>query len=362
MDQFAEDVVPVITTLAHEFALFDGWHASVPGPTMVNRAYAAAATSDGMAVNNKTKLAKGLPQKTMYKQLLEMGLDYRVYFEDAPSLITFKDIRRQKPLQRIHQLRKFYTDAAAGDLPEFTWIEPAYFDIGENYPASDQHPDHDVSEGEKLIKKVYESMRASPLWEKSALIVTYDEHGGFFDHVSPPSQNVPNPDGINGDEVPFAFDRLGVRIPTIVMSPWVPKGLVVKAMPEGGPQYEHSSVISTVVHKLFKARPGFLTPEYLTKRDAWAATFETIFSEDTPRQDCPRTLPEVLSHRVLYPTTLPPLDGKMPLTDLQMELVAICAGAVGDESLPLSELSAWNEEKGGRYCRDAMKSLLSLEE
>jgi phospholipase C len=92
-------------------------------------------------------------------------------------------------------------------MPAFSWIEPNYFD-GTHYAASDQHPDHDVSIGDQLIKDVYDAVRASPLWEKTALIITYDEHGGFFDHVSPPSP-VPNPDGINSTDDPFDFTRLG---------------------------------------------------------------------------------------------------------------------------------------------------------
>lgn len=93
-------------------------------------------------------------------------------------------------------------------MPAFSWLEPNYFD-GENYAASDQHPDHDVSIGDQLIKDVYDAVRASPLWEKTALIITYDEHGGFFDHVSPP-EGVPNPDGINSTDDPFDFTRLGM--------------------------------------------------------------------------------------------------------------------------------------------------------
>lgn len=360
MDQFTEEAVPILTQLSKEFALFDGWFASVPGPTMPNRAYAGSATSAGMALNNKTTLAKGLEQETMFRQLLNMGLDYRVYFDDSPSVMCFKDIRHARPFQRVHQMHKFYKDAANGDLPAFTWLEPSYFDM-EHHAATDQHPAHDVSEGENLIKRIYEAMRASPLWEKSALIITYDEHGGFFDHVSPPTEAVPNPDGIPGVEVPFNFDRLGVRIPTVVVSPWVPKGLVVHSKPLGQGQYEHSSVISTVVHKLFQAKAPFPAPSFLTKRDAWAATFEWVFSEDSARQDCPETLPVVPSHRALYPSTLPLLDGKRPLSDLQVELIAICAGVGGGvdalHDLDLEEVArTWTEEQGGSFCRKTVSA------
>jgi phospholipase C len=369
MDQFSSEALPILSTLSEEFALFDGWFASVPGPTQPNRAYAASATSDGMAMNNQSTLAEGMPQKTFFKQLLEMGLDYRVYFEDAPDILMMKDLRRHQPFKHIKQMHHFYRDVKKGDLPEMTWLEPAYFDM-DNQAASDQHPSHDVSEGELVIKKVYESLRASPLWEKTAFIVTYDEHGGFYDHVAPPSANVPNPDGKTGIEVPFAFDRLGVRIPTVVISPWVPKGAVVPAMPAGGPQYEHSSLAATIVHKLFTPKESKPVPAFLTKRDAWAATFETVFSENQARTDCPSTLPDVPSHRRLYPTTLPPLEdlGKGPLSDLQVELVAICSGLVDavkgsdsdSERVDLSNLGEWTEQRGGQYCRDAAEAFLDM--
>ena len=364
MDQFSSDAVPILTTLGQEFALFDGWFASVPGPTQPNRAYAASATSNGMALNNETTLARGMPQKTMFQQLLDMGLDYRVYFQDAPDILMFKDLRRNAPFKRIHQMRKFYSHVEQGDLPAMTWLEPAYFDMA-GAPASDQHPAHDVSEGELLIKRVYEALRASPLWEKTALIITYDEHGGFYDHVSPPSSGVPNPDGKDGIEVPFAFDRLGVRIPTVVVSPWVPRGRVVPAMPQGGPQYEHSSLIATIVHKLFGPKDSsYAPPQYLTKRDAWAATFETVFSEPVARQDCPLDLPDVPSHRRLYPNTLPSREalGEAALSDLQKELIAVCSGLVDSasmkEDVDLENLDGWSEQRGGEYCLKAALTFL----
>lgn len=149
---------------------------------MVNRAYAASATSHGMGFNDPKVEVRGMPQKTMFTQLLEMGLDYRVYFQQFPSVLQHQDMRRPHLLSKYRQLHKFHKDVRKGDLPQFTWLEPGYFD-GHGFSATDQHPDHDVSAGDKLIKDVFESIRASPLWEKTAFVITYDEHGGFFDHV-----------------------------------------------------------------------------------------------------------------------------------------------------------------------------------
>ncbi len=109
-----------------------------------------------------------------------------------------------------------------GTLPTYSFIEPRYFSFPE-FPANDEHPSHDVSQGELLIKQVYELVRNSPIWNTTLLILTFDEHGGFYDHVPTPTKDVPSPDGINSTEPPFDFRRLGVRVPTILISPWVNK-------------------------------------------------------------------------------------------------------------------------------------------
>ena len=93
-------------------------------------------------------------------------------------------------------MNKLFEDIADGALPDLSWSEPAYFNSDHDYKATDQHPDHDISLGENLIKDIYEPLRASPLWNETAFIITYDEHGGFFDHVALP-ENIPSPDGIN---------------------------------------------------------------------------------------------------------------------------------------------------------------------
>ena len=91
-------------------------------------------------------------------------------------------------------------------------------------PGNDDHPSHDVYEGQMFVKEVYEILRRSPQWNETLLVITYDEHGGFYDHVATPVRGVPSPDGIVGSEpYLFGFDRLGVRVPTIMVSPWIDK-------------------------------------------------------------------------------------------------------------------------------------------
>ncbi len=144
MKCFSRENVPAISALADEFALFDGFFSSVPGPTEPNRAYAISATSHGMGYNDPEVMIRGLPQKTIMRQLREMGRDWRIYFEQVPAAVMFKDLRHKEARQRYHVLHQLYADLAAGDLPEYSWIEPAYFDTA-IAPARDQHPDHDVT-------------------------------------------------------------------------------------------------------------------------------------------------------------------------------------------------------------------------
>ena len=167
------------------------------------------------------------------------------------------------------------------------------------------------------MKDIYEPLRASPYWNETLFIITYDEHGGFFDKYPTP-KDVPNPDGIVADD--FDFTRLGPRVPTIMISPWIDARTVLHG--PSGPyptsQFEHSSVHATL-------KKMFNLTSFLTERDAWAGTFEGIFSNrTTPRTDCPETLPEPrpLGHRKV-------LTGNEPLSHLQEQLVEIVAAVNG---------------------------------
>eukprot|EP00500_Bicosoecida_sp_ms1_P010671 CAMPEP_0203833176 /NCGR_PEP_ID=MMETSP0115-20131106/72522_1 /ASSEMBLY_ACC=CAM_ASM_000227 /TAXON_ID=33651 /ORGANISM="Bicosoecid sp, Strain ms1" /LENGTH=515 /DNA_ID=CAMNT_0050742247 /DNA_START=135 /DNA_END=1682 /DNA_ORIENTATION=+ len=319
MHGFDPEHVPIITTLASEFALFDAWHASVPGPTEVNRCFAWSATSDGMATNDKWRIALGMPQKTIFQTLDEANSSWGVFFEDFPSAIVMSYPRYH--LEHLHTMDEFKAMAANGTLPAFSFVEPRYYDdFGK--PARDQHPDHDVAAGEEAMREVYEAVRNGAAWERSALLITYDEHGGFDDHVPPPT--APSPDGKVSTKPPFNFTRLGLRVPSILISPYVPKGTVVHGG-DGGAVFEHSSIPATV-RKLFApaAAP-------LTRRDATAATFEGVLSLAAPRTDCPASLPPAPTHRAITPG-LPPLSalGAAPMSDLQKGFAVVAAHVNGE--------------------------------
>ena len=131
-----------------------------------------SATSQGYGANEVGETIDGWPQKTMFDQINATGLDFRVYFTDAATTWLFDTMRTEPALERHRDIDQFVNDTAKGDLPALTWIDPGYF-----LANTDQHPDHDVADGERVMKMVYEALRASPLWESSALVITYDEHG-----------------------------------------------------------------------------------------------------------------------------------------------------------------------------------------
>lgn len=226
MRAFRPEVVPVTTALAMEYTVFDRWFASVPSSTQPNRFFVHSATSHGLMANNEDTLAAGLPQRTIMEDVADAGLTFGVYYQNLPTLLFYSNMRLAKYANNfIDYEPRFKADAAAGTLPNYVVIEARYFDMASS-PANDDHPSHDVSQGQLLLKEVYETLRASPQWESLLLVITYDEHGGFYDHVPTPVTGVPSPDGIDGVAgiYSFKFDRLGVRVPTIAISPWLAKG------------------------------------------------------------------------------------------------------------------------------------------
>jgi phospholipase C len=211
-----------------------------------------------------------------------------VYYGDIPQCLILQ--HRDDRLGHFKRFHKFHEDLENGELADYTFIEPRFINF-HHWKANDQHPPHNVRLGEYLIAEVYDTLRTSRYWEKSLLVVLYDEHGGFYDRVPPPD-HVPSPDGKVGLHPPFDFTRLGVRVPAILVSPWVEKGGIDST------RYEHASLPATV-------RFLFGLPEALTARDRAANTFEKALSRSTPRSDTPMQLPvpgepdEIRHHRRL---------------------------------------------------------------
>ena len=243
MGYFPLDFLPALHALAREFTVCDRWFASLPGPTWPNRFFALTGTSNGR-VNMPEDGQHGLDlpgwfeqdQVTIFDRLSEKGIHWNVYFHDIPQTSVLMHQRRPENAARYFYINRFHEDARglADDFPQFCLIEPDYMGADEN----DDHPPHDIMKAEKLIADVYNSLRANPdLWKSTLLVVFYDEHGGFYDHVEPPAAIPPD-----DQHKEYTFDRLGVRVPAILISPWVKQGVEHT-------QFDHASVLKYLIEK-----------------------------------------------------------------------------------------------------------------
>ena len=297
--------LPVLYQLATEFAVCDHWFSSLPGLTWPNRFFVHGASSSGMDKNPSTAqiLKWEVPgfgfkyqNGSIYDTLNRAGIPYRFYNDDGAGNLSMYSDNPQKGsvfgaipqvtslhgvlLTEINSLEHFASDLQGPYPYLYTFIEPHYGDVRSNTYAggSSQHPMDDVYGGEHLLAAVYEAIRKSPYWESSVLIVTYDEHGGLYDHLPPPSAVPPgdNNPPVNYNQNGFEFNLLGVRVPAVVVSPLVPKNFVDHTV------YDHSSVPKTV-ETLFGLQP-------LTQRDATANHVLHLLSLPEPRTDCPTQL------------------------------------------------------------------------
>jgi len=283
MYYFTPDKLPVLTTLATEFSVFNRWFCSIPGPTICNRAFAHYGTSFGQVGMNIFEIR--VPIKSVYERLDQANPRRTAkiyYFDQTSSTMEIVNLLQHQP-QLFGTFDQFLADCKQGRLPDYSFVEPNYNDHDSDSGAliaSDQHPDHHVQAGELFIAQVYNAIKQNPdLWSSTALLVVYDEHGGIYDHVPPPACT---PDGFvaqpndTGTGRAFAFDRLGVRVPAVLVSPWIPKGTVVD-----GRIFEHASIPATATN--------FFLGSYdqRTPREKSAETFLDLLSLSTIRTDAP---------------------------------------------------------------------------
>jgi phospholipase C len=294
MYYFTQANLPVLTTLALEFAVFNRWFASIPGPTICNRAFAHYGTSFGRVDMNPFDVIE--PFKSIYSRLIGNNPQHTAkvyYYDTTSSTMEVVNLLQNQP-QLFGTYQQFQQDCASGNLPEYSFVEPNYndheTDSGEEV-ASDQHPDHDVQAGEQLIAEVYMRIKSNPqLWASTALLVLYDEHGGIFDHVPPPACT---PDQFTaaanstGTGMEFKFDRLGVRVPAILISPWIPKNTVVTDR-----VFDHASIPATVA-KFFSCDDWATSPReksadvFIEPNSANVDPNRNLLSLDVMRNDCP---------------------------------------------------------------------------
>jgi hypothetical protein len=319
MHCFDPKQVPVLTALAKEFAVCDRWFSSMPGPTWPNRFFLHAATSGGLDDSPSSFQSASatfldgyrFENGTIFDRLEESRYDWKVFMGDEfPQVFAIGGMTARR---LEGHFRRFDEFAEAVNDPEFStpyvFIEPNYGNILPTKPkdftsGDSQHPLDDITHGERLVKQVYETIRNSPHWNESLLLVTYDEHGGFFDHVPPPAAEPPGDTIVRpeNNHHNFDFGQLGVRVPAIAISPLIPANTVDHTT------YDHTSLLATV--------EGLFGFEPMTRRDAAANSLEHLLSLASPRTDAPTALPDPADSGI-PPGAHDAVEGDGPLTSIQ---------------------------------------------
>ena len=321
--------LPVLNALARNFAVCDHWYSSLPGPTWPNRFFVHGASSSGLD-DSPSDL-----QMIEWEKLWGLRYDNGSIFDRLDRVFATRKLQNPWRIYRgvespwsgsipgVAALHNIFIDNTihfeqfdadinnkSGYPYFYTFIEPNYGDIiNDSYVGGQsQHPRDDVRNGEALIKSVYESIRNSPLWPNSLLIVTYDEHGGFYDHVAPP-KSVPPGDSMKWSQHGFDFTQYGVRVPAIIVSPFTPAGTVDHTL------YDHSSVPATLEALVQMAN--------LTARDFAANNVTSLLSLPTARADAPTQLPD------------PTPGAKAPMAMAAPALSVAASGPVTDANLPV---------------------------
>ncbi|SLM49403.1 protein of unknown function [Nitrospira japonica] len=325
MQCYPPNIVPAISQLAQNYAVCDSWHCAVPSQTYTNRAFFHAASSSGFIINAPSiRWPFENTAPTIFQSLSDAGRTWTIYYDGFdivpltrllhyPTLGNFPDAAPY-----FKDMTSFYDDVESGNLPDYTFIQPRFLLDTNSY-----HPDYGapaVKRGEILVNDVYQAIRNSNSpngsnYLNTLLIITFDEGGTCFDHVPPP-QATPPGDGFTGEDG-FQFDRLGQRIPTLLISPWIPKGTVFNGA------LDATSLMKTLEEKFN------LTP--LTKRDAASTSLSSLPCLPQPRA---RTdMPRLRLRRLLPQEALS--DGENPPGAVAADLVKMVnAVATGSDAMP----------------------------
>ena len=275
MGYYDETDLPFYYGLYSTFAIGDRYFSSIMGPTQPNRFYLYAGTSFGRTVNGLPPSGSEFSQPSLFNLLDEAGVSWKVYSSQIAYVNFFAYVRGHSA-GHVSTIAQYYTDAAQGQLPQVAFIDPVFG--GARDVQSDEHPPANVQAGQKFVADVVNALFQSPNWPSSALFLTYDEHGGYYDHVPPP-EAVP-PDALPPAGASGAFDRYGIRVPFAAVSPFAKQHFVSHTV------YDHTSIL-----KFIETRFG-LPP--LGKRDAAANPMLGLFDFGNPPFVTPPELPEAV--------------------------------------------------------------------
>ncbi|KAJ5287504.1 hypothetical protein N7478_003190 [Penicillium angulare] len=287
---YDEAKTALLAELAKNFAFFDSYFAEHPGPTNVNRQFATSGSSCGFVDNTDqsagfwNNVTGTTCATSIFESLSNKNISWKNYYEtDIVDAFMYKWVQ-DNAMDNLAHASEFYSDLEQGTLPTFSYINP------ECCSVDSMHPTSPMASGEQMIKHLYDSLRRSQYWDNALLIINFDEHGGFADHVAPP-MNVPQPkDGItftgtsDGHNVTYDFTRLGIRVPAFLISPYTTANTLIH---DQGTEYADNSAYthSSILHFLQE----LWSLEGLNNRVQWAKTFESVFTNDR-RTDTPETL------------------------------------------------------------------------
>jgi phospholipase C len=312
--------VPVLSQLARSFAVSDRWFCSVPAQTWPNRGYLHTGTSCGQ-VSNSGPFAYNT--ETIFEVLQKTGNSWVIYKDTViPGLTKLQYPRLGLFPFHFHQFEQFQTDARNGKLPRYSFIEPSFI-----LEANDEHPSSNIANGERFLADIWTAVSTGAHWAETLLVISYDEHGGCYDHVPPPwGATIPDSTsdpGVQG----FRFDRFGVRVPTVVISPLIEAGTVFRS-PRSVP-FDHTSILATLRDWLQISDVTMLPSERIKA----APTLEFLLTRDRPREDLPEVAPvsDAVSRRTaVAPTT--------PVNDLQLSMMAAVESVRRQRSLQPTEI------------------------
>ena len=231
--------LPFTYSLAQHFPIGERYFSSVLAQTYPNRRFLFCGTASGTIATDSSTFRTPAANGTIFDRLDQHHVNWANYYQQVPSPAIVPGLGSAPGRSsRFRKFERFYADAAAGRLPAFSFLDP-------NYSTTSEENPQDVQVGEAFIAKVVHALMRAPTWKSTALFITYDEHGGYYDHVPPPRAIKPDstPPMLTPGDAPGAYDRYGFRVPLIVVSPWARPGYASRVV------QDHTSLTAFIEHK-----------------------------------------------------------------------------------------------------------------